>query len=768
MTAEARLGQSLRAARRRSLVDAALCAVPLVVLAAAVAWRSGGADAAIAIGLLAIALAATAVVWRARRLDTRWQQRRLNQRRRDLDDSADLLFADAAALGTLQRLQRARLRQRLADAPTPDLRPAWSRRRNALAWLLALPLALAVLLWPACDSGQGAASRADAAGAAATGTPRLVAQTLRITPPAYTGLPEREIGGLEAKAPEGSRLHWSLRFAPQPASAGLAFHDGERLALDRDGDAWTAARVLDRSTLYRVLPAGVAARPAPPLQRLDAVADRPPRVRVLAPERSLTPMTAGQRSWALAFEADDDYGVAAAAQLRITVARGSGENITFDERTRTLRGRGEAARRRFEASLDLAELALAPGEDLVVQLQVQDNRAPRPQSARSPSLILRRPADPVVDTAGLEGLARKVLPAYFRSQRQIIIDAEALQKEKPQLQEARFLQRSDAIGVDQRLLRLRYGQFMGEESEGAPRPLPTADAGDHAHEDGHEAAPSAALPIDDYGQAPARERDGDTGEHEHEQERDHEHGHEHGDEPAGDVDPAHAHDHGTAEDATTFGREADVLEEFGHTHDIPEAATLLDPQTRETLRSALGEMWQSELNLRQGRPDRALPYAYRALELIKQVQQADRIYLARVGSELPPVDGSRRLGGDREGIGRRALPAVAGEDGEGAAARIWRALGEAPTGGDADDDAPLELDALEDWLRGDAARVEDPLAYAAAIDALRNEPDCRACRDRLRALLWTALVRPPAAVPRRAAADEAGRRYLDALREPMP
>ncbi|WP_149194049.1 DUF4175 domain-containing protein [Luteimonas suaedae] len=756
MNADSRLRQSLHAARRRVLADAALCAAPLVVLATAVAWRSGGHVAAIAAGLLAIALAAAAVVWRARRLDSRWQQRRLNQRRRDLDDSADLLFADDAALGTLQRLQRARLRQRLADAPTPDLRPAWSRRRNALAWLLALPLALAVLLWPARDTGQGVASRADAPGTTVAGTPRLVAQTLRIAPPAYTGLPARNVDGLEAKAPEGSRLRWTLRIAPQPASAELVFHDGERLALERDGDAWIAARVLDRSTLYRVLPAGAAARPPPPLQRLDAIADRPPRVRVLAPERSLTQMAAGQRSWSLAFEADDDYGVAAVAQLRITLARGSGENITFDERTRTLRGRGEATRRRFEANLDLAELALAPGEDLVVQLQVQDNRAPRPQSARSPSLILRRPADPVVDTVGLEGLARKVLPAYFRSQRQIIIDAEALQKEKPQLQEARFLERSDTIGVDQRLLRLRYGQFLGEESEGAPRPLPTADADDHDHEDGHDAEPATTLPIDDYWQAPSTAREHD--EHAHED--------DHGDELAADVDPAHAHDHGTAEDSMTFGREADVLEEFGHTHDIPEAATLLDPQTRETLRSALGEMWQSELNLRQGRPDRALPYAYRALELIKQVQQADRIYLARVGPELPPIDESRRLGGDRDGIGRRALPAAAGDDDDddGTPARIWRALGGMPL----DEDAPVDLDALEAWLRGNAGRVQDPLAYVAAIDALRNDPDCNECRDALRALLWTALARPPAAVPRRAAADAAGRRYLDTLREPSP
>src|SRR5690606_33480196 len=135
-----------------------------------------------------------------------------------------------------------------------------------------------------------------------------------------------------------------------------------------------------------------------------------------------------------------------------------------------------------------------------------------------------------------------------------------------------------------------------------------------------------------------------------------------GDPPTGDPPSAahdgHAHDHAAAPGAPVasgFGEVGDVLEEFGHTHDIAEAATLLDPETREILRGALREMWQSELHLRQAAPRQALPYANRALELIKQVQQAERIYLQRVGTRLPPIDESRRLGGDRDGLRDRPL-----------------------------------------------------------------------------------------------------------------
>jgi hypothetical protein len=316
-------------------------------------------------------------------------------------------------------------------------------------------------------------------------------------------------------------------------------------------------------------------------------------------------------------------------------------------------------------------------------------------------------------------MVKKVLPAYFRSQRQIIIDAEALLKQRRKLDAERYLERSDGIGVDQRILRLRYGQFLGEETDGGPKPPPTNDAQDEAaHQDDATAAADA-------------------------------HGHADAATPA--ATPA-------------FGQESAVLEEYGHTHDHAEAATLLDPETRATLKAALDQMWQSELNLRQGHPERALPHAYRALRFIKQVQQATRIYLARVGPELPPIDESRRLGGDRAGLSRRDDPLVAATAPDPTLAGLWRALDDVPPGERAQAPA-VDFTALERWLRDNQARLADPLAFVAAIEALRADPDCVPCRRDLRALLWPLLPRPAATVPRRDDGDAAGRRYLDALRQ---
>ncbi|MGJ3627498.1 hypothetical protein AB5I41_12005 [Sphingomonas sp. MMS24-JH45] len=75
-----------------------------------------------------------------------------------------------------------------------------------------------------------------------------------------------------------------------------------------------------------------------------------------------------------------------------------------------------------------------------------------------------------------------------------------------------------------------------------------------------------------------------------------------------------------------------MLGEFGHAHDEGEASTLFDPETHARLTQAVDQMWQSEGALRLGDPARALPFANRALVLLKQVQQATRVFLAKVGS----------------------------------------------------------------------------------------------------------------------------------------
>ena len=697
MSALPPLARWTAAARRRSWIDDALTGAPVVLLAAATAWRLAGAPLAALIAAVGVAAGLMLAFARARRFDRTWLVRRLDALRPDLEDSADLLFA-GGALSPLQALQRRRLETRVATAPGPDLRPAWSIRRMLIAWGLAGLALAAIWLWPRAAAMSPAAEGPPPA----PGVPHLTAFRLRVTPPAYTGLPARDLTALDGRVPQGSRLDWTLRFAPQPRAAALAPPDGSGLPLRRAGGDWSVALTLDRSWLYRVAPAGAPAFPATPLHRLDATPDEPPRISVLQPARSLSLVSPGQRLWPLVFEATDDYGVAADARLHLTFAEGEGEEVKFRERTLVIHGTGPPRRRRFTAALDYAALGFTRGGDLVAQLMVDDNRAPSPQTTSSPSLILRWPSASEPPGEGLDAAVKTVLPAYLRSERQIIIDAEQLLRDRRGLDPKRFLARSDGLGADQQGLRLRYSQFLGGENEHAENALPTDDA-DEAAPPTTPAAPGAPPP------------------------------------------------------PKTFGVEGDTLHAYGHAHDQPEA-DLLEPNTRAKLKAAVDQMFGAETRLRQGDPAAALPYANAALVLIKQVQQSERIFVAHTGLQPPPIDESRRLTGKRDGVQRDGLALDAAAPADPAPAAAWRALADTPGATDAPD-----LAALERWLASDTAAGVDRLGFAADIDAVRRDPRCLACRRALRARLWTALRRPPPHVARRREADAVGFRYLDAL-----
>ncbi|MFO6447024.1 DUF4175 family protein [Erythrobacter sp. NE805] len=692
----------VRPARHRAAADAVLVWSPLALLAVALAWRLGGVAAGAAALLLGAAGVALAVRRAAHQLGREWLVRRLNAREPSLEDSAGLLF-DKSELGPLERLQAARIAARIAALDPAGLAEDWSRRRIAAAWLAGAAALAVAVLWPAPEPTPPPLTRASPGEGGAPGDPRLSGLRVRIVPPAYTRLPPRYGESLDVRAPQGSRIEWTLAFTPQAKSAALQLVGGRAVPLAPGKEGMAGALRLDVPSLYHVTAQGRRVTPAP--HRLEPIADEPPQVQVIEPASGLVLIKPGQRRWRVVFEASDDYAVDPLARLTLTTAIGEGENVSFTERTRTVAGTGDPRRRRFTVDLDLAAFDLQPGSDLVAQLTIADTRAPGPQVVRGPGVILRWPAPLSPSADGLEMMAKQTMPAYFRSQRQVIIDTEALIRRRGRLSADDFLVASDTIGVDQRLLRLRYGQFVGMEAEEAPRPpLPIAEKDEAAEEEHHQ---------------------GD--------------GHDHGEEEA---------------QSPVFGGLGNMLAEFGHTHDESEAATLLDPGTRALLKSALDAMWEAELHLRSGEPEKALPFENRALDYIKKIQQASRIYLPRIGTIQPPIDMARRMTGKRAGIvgGGAVLTPFALPDAVPATA--WRALAEP---------GAIDLAGLEGWVRANSGRIRDALSVLAAIDALRSQPGSSAARERLRGQLWAVLTRPPAQVRRRADGGELGRRYTQGL-----
>jgi len=731
MTAIPLLLQPQRRAQWRALLDTLALGLPLAIVAGALGWRLAGWGVAALLVLLTGGVVVGLGVWRARRLDQGWLICSLDARLSAFEDSAALLFADVRALDGFRALQRRRLEARAEEAARLDLRPDWSLRPIAIAWGAALIVTVAILFWPAARSESSAP--AGSGPTAAVGRPVLTSLRLRIVPPAYTGLPAREQATLDASVPEGSRLEWTVGLSPAPASAALSFPEAAPLPLVRAGEAWFASRVATQPFLYRVEAPDLARQR---LGRIDVVADAPPAIRLIEPDSQLVQIAPGQTRWTVVFEASDDYGVLSAATLRITLAKGEGENVTVTETTRGIAGTGEARQRRYAVTFDLAREGMEPASDMIVQLIVTDNRPGGAQRVEGPSVILRWPSELGL-ADGLDGMAQSVLPAYFRSQRQIIIDAEALIAEQRRLDRQTFVARSSSLGADQASLRNRYGQFLGGENEPGALALPTSDAPPRP---APPPLPTNDAPASTTAQTQARTPARPALEDGHS----YDDGHDHGPAPQG---------------GGFFGSAVDVLNEFGHAHDSGDAATLFDPGTRSTLSQALDAMWASERALRQGEPAEALPHANHALDLLKEAQQATRIFLRRVGSDLPPVDMSRRLTGDRDDIVADALAPAPERDPNNLAAAAWRALEDRPGRRVA-----VDLGGLDRWVRENSSALPDPLALRAAIDTLRAEPTCDECRRRLRGLLWSAIAPPATAVDRRAAPPPRGRRYLDALR----
>ncbi len=774
--ASPRFEMLLAAARRRRVLQVTAWGAPWLLAALVWSWQfaTGSATALIAIGGLGLLFAGCVLT--LRRFNARWLARRLDAMEPALEDSAALFAERKTVESTLDRLQRARMQPRLERLERINPGPVWQPLPMLSSAITALVLAASALrLADASIDAALSSAKPVAEKSEVLMPPRIVKASVLVTPPTYTGLTPRTIDALDVRAPVGSRLNFSLRIAPRPESVELRWRDGPVLALREENSEWKAPTVLRRSNLLQLV-TGLDPEPDTRLHRLIAIPDTAPRVRLLEPSRTLIEIGADTAPQRLEYVATDDYGILDAV-LEVKLVQGSGETIRVQARSVTLAGSGPRTARRFAHLLDPRGFAMQPDADLIAQLVVRDVRQPSAQVSRSPSVILRWPAPVAEFGTELEGVVQKVLPAYFRSQRQIIVDTEALIAERNKLQAAVLLERSDRIGVDQRLLRLRYGQFLGEESEGAPtRP----GAIGHDHEEAPDVSPAAtsaagprhaataaesANPLfaDSYvhgADAPAPEPDAQPGQH----------ADEHSDERTG-VRP----DIEVLEDALTdagsvagFGKAEGVVAEFGHAHDLAEAATLLDPATQKLLRAALAEMWQSELKLRQGIPVEALPFEYRALRFIKEVQQADRIYLPKMGMQSQPIDASRRLTGKRDGIRDRPDPLPGPSVDDLPLRNLWRTLGEltVPAGATVESRASsLEAAGIsvEAWLLAHDATSEATLETLAALDAWRESPACASCREELRKRLWTRLNVAAVGVARRQAPDAVSRTYLEAL-----
>jgi len=694
----------------RSYVGRRLAAVLLPTLAGllllgvlAARWPAG--RPLLLAGAVAVLVLAAWQLWPLRRLGPPTTARQLDRLFPELEDSTGLLLQNSEQLSFLGQLQQQRVSQRLAELATAQapLLPVLFKKSVVISALL---LAGAALAWwlPARQATATAPAAVavhfspDAARPVPAAAPRITKVALLVTPPAYTRRAAFAPAAASFQCPQGARVRWLVHVNRTASPAPVLEIGSQKVSLRPVAglaNQFEATQLLNASALYRLRYAGQTSDD----YAIDVRPDLAPTIRLQTPKAYTLIAARGTRPEVpIKATLRDDYGLSH-AELVITVAQGQGEAVKFKEVRRDLSAglAGQPSETTVASLLNLPKLGLTYGDELYFYVQARDNNG---HAARSDAFIVQWQDTAAAASAIDMGMGVNTAPAYFRSERQIIIDTEKLIAEKPRLTAVEFSNRANALGFDQQSLRLRYGKFLGEEAEkglGVTAGPPTAD---------EPAAPTADSPTADEKPAPKAEAD-DHDDHDH-----------HPEAPAGrNASPT------AATDA--------LMDPYMHKHDDAETADFLEPAVKAKLHAVLDEMWAAELRLRTGQPAAARPYEYRALRLLKQVQQQTRAYVKKAGFTPQPFpEATLRLTGELKGAAaprlQATVPAPATQPTVRAALRWLATAQAAPT----QPARPADAAALEQAGTALAqAALQKPGLYLPALRALRQlASDARASR----------------------------------------
>lgn len=504
----------------------------------------------------------------------------------EVEDSSSLLLVSPADLSALQRLQAEKINQVLSSQKLP-VEPVYQLRIPLVMVALSI---LFFMLFPKLSKTEQAFEHPVNASTERKVVKELVPAkieeyTITIVPPAYTEKKTRQQEQFTLNAEAGSNVSWKLQTSEPVDDVRFIWNDKESFKLekaDQTGKSWTFHKVLLQPGFYQVMLDGKKSD----FYQVELIQDQPVAIKIHHPEQHSTIDFGQPHRVDLQVLMTDDYGISHAA-IYATTASGKGEAVSFKEHKLSFNTAINNQRSlNLKQQLSLANLGMKPGDELYFYINATDNHG---QQSRSDMYFVS-----IQDTAALMSMAGidngvNLVPEYFRSQRQIIIDTEKLLRERSSISDADFKKRSNELGIDQKMLRLRYGKFLGEEEE--------TNIGGKGDE--HEA---------------------------------------HG------ADDGHGHE--AHEAAPTYGDVQGLMDQYAHKHDQAEDATFFEPELKAQLKATLNEMWSAELQLRTYDPQKALPFEYKALRLLKDLQQKSRAYVAKTVVKTSPLKAEKRLTGE--------------------------------------------------------------------------------------------------------------------------
>jgi hypothetical protein len=442
-------------------------------------------------------------------------------------------------------------------------------------------------LAPDPATGLGPSSELAMGRTSAEAAHELRAVRITVQPPAYTGGRLRTASADEpVQAVAGSVLRIT-GVVPPGALVSARVLGADESPVERTDDRFLVEHTLtssDRGIEISALSENVvvARRVVPLLVSRDAE----PQVELRQPDDDMVLATP---SGTIRVEASarDDFGI---ADFRLTwiLSRGSGESFAFtDGGTAWHTVRAEAGARLGTVELDLAALRLQPGDVLHVRAVARDgNTVTGPGEGVSRTRLIRvARRDEQSEATTLIGFPLEAEKDPILSQRMIVLLTERLIARAPGLSSDSLRVEADEIAHQQARLRERladiiYARSSGEEAE-----------------DEHGTLESPLRTAADS--LPPAER---------------------------------ARRMEALLEAASRATGQGTLAELSHEHDPDPALAVNLP-----LLPAFNAMYEAERSLRQADPRAALPHERRALEIIQQVRESERIYL-RGRQTVAPVD----------------------------------------------------------------------------------------------------------------------------------
>ncbi|HEY0244361.1 MAG TPA: DUF4175 family protein [Mucilaginibacter sp.] len=491
----------------------------------------------------------------------------------ELEESSDLLIKSENSLNILEQLQLSKVEYALQQVPA--LPQQFTKRLKFAALLVVIACVLSFIVakvhWQSAGNSFFSSNPSSKNTPPENILPQIESVNVKITPPGYTGKSSYDQDKFTINAEEGAEVSWTINTNVTIKNVWLLLNEKEKLPLTAANDdktKWIAKKTITQPGFYQVSIDGKLSD----LYQIQVIKDGLPIIRVKTPKQ-YTHIDAGEKPKVnLMVTLNDDYGVTD-AQIMATVAKGSGEAVKFKEYKINFATSFQQHNRQYDVQklLDLPSFDMEPGDELYFYIQAQDNHQ---QKSRTDVFIVS-----IQDTAQLlsmDGIVNgsNIKPEFFRSERQIILDSQQLLKEKDTISAEAFNKRCNDLGTDQKMLRLRYGKFLGEEDES-----------------GKEGNDELAK-------------------------------------------------------VENFSNAEMIQEAYTDKHDNAEDASYLEPAIKEQLKATLTEMWKAELQLRMYKPADGLPFEYKALRLLKDLQQKSRAYVAKTSYNPPPIKIEKRLSGD--------------------------------------------------------------------------------------------------------------------------